>query len=77
MNVYIPAMALGLSRDACVRSGMDALKKVGLTEMADHRPRKMSGGEQQRVAITRALINKPEILFADESTANRDSASSK
>ena len=77
LNVYLPAMALGLSRDECVRSGMGAPKKVGLTERADHRPRKLSGGEQQRVAIARALINKPEILFADEQTANLDGVSSR
>ena len=56
---------------------MNALAHVGLAEKADHRSRELSGGEQQQVAVARALINKLKILFDDEPTANPDSVSSR
>lgn len=76
-NVYLPAIALGRKEDDYIKAGTDVLEQVGLGARLHHRPRELSGGEQQRIAIARALINKPEMLFADEPTANLDSASSK
>jgi putative ABC transport system ATP-binding protein len=76
-NVYLPAIALGRNEDDYIKAGTEILEQVGLGARIHHRPRELSGGEQQRIAIARALINKPEMLFADEPTANLDSASSK
>lgn len=76
-NVYLPAMMAGQPGRDCRRRAAELLDLVGLAERARHRPRELSGGEQQRVAIARALVNQPRVIFADEPTANLDSASAR
>ena len=75
-NVYLPALCLARQNNAKKRA-VEMLQTVGLGERLSHYPGEVSGGEQQRAAIARALINSPKILFADEPTASLDAASSK
>ncbi len=70
-NVRFPA-ELNKDPDACARAD-DLLERVGLLERADNLPTQLSGGEKQRVALCRALINRPKLVFADEPTGNLDS----
>ncbi len=73
-NVVLPQMIAGQGRRAARDRAEKLLDVVGLKERADHRPARLSGGEQQRVAIARGLANAPAILLADEPTGNLDPA---
>ena len=75
-NVMIPQMINGTSLQQAKSKSEELLKTVGLTERLDHKPAELSGGEQQRVAVARALANNPKIIFADEPTGNLDSVNS-
>ena len=71
-NVVLPQMIAGQPRRKAAERGRQLLSVVGLSERARHRPAELSGGEQQRVAIVRALANRPSLLLADEPTGNLD-----
>lgn len=72
-NVMIPALIGGEDTKKARARAMELLETVGLQERVSHKPSQLSGGEQQRVAIARSLVNNPAILFADEPTGNLDS----
>jgi putative ABC transport system ATP-binding protein len=73
-NVALAAEYAGTSRRDAHAAAVDALGLVGLADRADHRPSELSGGEQQRVAVARALVNRPRLVIGDEPTGNLDTA---
>ena len=74
-NVELPLMYRGVPRKQRREAALEALEQVGLAERADHRPSEMSGGQQQRTAIARAIAARPSLMLADEPCGNLDSRS--
>lgn len=71
-NVMIPALIGGRDKGEAARRAAELLEFLNLTERAGHKPSELSGGEKQRVAVARALINKPDVVFADEPSGSLD-----
>lgn len=76
-NVFIPALIAKKDKKLSEKRAMGLLERLGLTDRMKHLPSEMSGGEQQRAAIARALMNEPTVVFADEPSGNLDSKNSK
>ena len=72
-NVCLPAFIAGTDKKQAEQKGLELLALLGLTDRVNHKPDELSGGEQQRVAVARALINSPSIILADEPSGNLDS----
>ena len=71
-NVCLPAFISGMNKPEAEKRAKELLSYLGLQDRLDHKPNELSGGEQQRVAVARSLINRPKIVFADEPTGNLD-----
>jgi lipoprotein-releasing system ATP-binding protein len=71
-NVCMPAFIKGLSKSDAEFRAKELLTVLGLADRLEHKPNELSGGEQQRVAVARALMNKPKVIFADEPSGNLD-----
>ena len=76
-NVCIPAFIAGTSRSEAEKHATEILELLGLGDRLRHKPNELSGGEQQRVAVARALINRPALIFADEPSGNLDSTNAR
>lgn len=76
-NVCIPGFIANKPKQKVINDANEILSFLGLSDRTDHKPNELSGGEQQRVAVARALINKPDVIFADEPSGNLDTVSSK
>ena len=74
-NICIPAFIKGTSQKEAEKKALELLQFLGLENRKNHKPNELSGGEQQRVAVARALINNPSVIFADEPSGNLDSES--
>lgn len=76
-NICIPAFIAKIKKKEAVEKAYEILDFLGLRDRAEHKPNELSGGEQQRIAVARALINRPDVIFADEPSGNLDSANAK
>jgi lipoprotein-releasing system ATP-binding protein len=71
-NIMIPAMIAGVGKGEARKRALELLQFMKLSDRADHKPNELSGGEKQRVAVARALVNKPDVIFADEPSGSLD-----